>query len=79
MSHLLFLLLSRKFEEIYPPEVHEIVSFTDNSYTKTEVLRMEKIMLATLDYNISTPTVQTFACMLMDWQEMTSCAKNLAW
>uniref|UniRef100_A0A914E646 Cyclin N-terminal domain-containing protein n=1 Tax=Acrobeloides nanus TaxID=290746 RepID=A0A914E646_9BILA len=68
-----------KFEEIYPPEVHEIVSFTDNSYTKTEVLRMEKIMLATLDYNISTPTVQTFALMLMDWQEMTSSAKNLAW
>lgn len=50
------LYLSAKYEEIYPPEMKDFVGLTDRAYTQTQVVKMEKEILTTLDYNITLPT-----------------------
>ena len=39
------LFISSKYEEIYPPDVKEFVSITDDSYSKGQVLNMEMLIL----------------------------------
>lgn len=39
------LFVSAKYEEIYPPDISEFVYITDDSYTKHQVLNMEKMLL----------------------------------
>lgn len=51
---------SRKFEEIYPPEVAEFVYITDDTYTKKQVLRMEHLILKVLSFDLAAPTVVQF-------------------
>lgn len=50
----------RKFEEIYPPEVAEFVYITDDTYTAKQVLRMESLVLKTLQFDLSVPTCKDF-------------------
>ena len=45
-----------KYEEIYPPELKEFVYITDGAYVKSDVLKMEKKMLESLNYDITFPT-----------------------
>ncbi|RWS21569.1 cyclin-A2-like protein [Leptotrombidium deliense] len=54
------LFISAKYEEIYPPDVHEFVSITDDTYTKTQVLNMEKLILKVLQFDVSAPTAHYF-------------------
>lgn len=46
------LLISTKYEEIYPPTVKDLVYITDNAYTKDEILQMESNILVALDFTI---------------------------
>lgn len=46
------MLITTKYEEIYPPTVKDFVYITDNAYTKDEVLEMECDILQTLDFDI---------------------------
>lgn len=55
------LLIASKFEEIYAPEVNELVEMTDNAYTRDEVLQVECIMLNTLQFELTVPTPFFFA------------------
>ena len=41
------LLLTSKYEEIYPPEVSDVVYATDRAYKKEKILEMESRMLNT--------------------------------
>jgi len=50
------MLLASKYEEIYAPEVRDFVHISDNAYSRDEILKMERLMLSTLDFNLSTPT-----------------------
>ena len=50
------MLIASKYEEIYAPEVRDFVYITDKAYTKEEILKMEFLLLTTLDYNICTPS-----------------------
>lgn len=52
--------IAAKYEEIYPPEVHEFVYITDDTYKKKQVLRMEHLILKVLGFNLTSPTVNTF-------------------
>lgn len=47
------MLLSSKYEEIYAPEVRDFVYITDKAYTKEEILKMEHLILAKLQFNIT--------------------------
>ena len=51
------MLIACKYEEIYAPDVRDFVYITDKAYTKEEILSMENDMLATLEYNITVPSV----------------------
>ncbi|CDW79874.1 UNKNOWN [Stylonychia lemnae] len=46
------LLISTKYEEIYPPTVKDLVYITDNAYSKEEILIMESNILIALDFSI---------------------------
>ncbi|XP_075170516.1 G2/mitotic-specific cyclin-A-like [Haematobia irritans] len=52
--------IASKYEEIYPPDVDAFVSITDNTYSRTEVLRMEIIILKILSFDLCTPTSYVF-------------------
>ena len=46
------MLISTKYEEIYPPTVKDFVYIIDNAYSKEEVLTMESEIVVTLDFDI---------------------------
>jgi hypothetical protein len=46
--------IASKYEEILAPSIDEFVFMTDNGYTKAEILKGERIVLATLDFKVST-------------------------
>lgn len=54
--------LAAKYEEIYPPELRELVYITDKAYNKAEVVEMESDIVNTLEYNLTVPTIHTFLC-----------------
>jgi hypothetical protein len=45
--------IAAKYEEILAPSVDEFVYMTENGYTRDEILKGERIILQTLDFNIS--------------------------
>jgi cyclin B len=50
------MLLASKYEEIYSPELRDFIHIADKAYTQEEILRMERLMLTTLDFNLSACT-----------------------
>jgi G2/mitotic-specific cyclin-B, other len=54
------LLISTKYEEIYPPELKDLLSVSENKFTKTEVLKMESKILSTLEFNFMYPSSLRF-------------------
>jgi cyclin B len=54
------MLIACKYEEIYAPEVKDFVYVTDKAYTREEVLDMEGKILASLQFNITTPSSYRF-------------------
>ena len=54
------LLISTKYEEIYPPDLRDLLAVSENKFTKSQVLAMEKEILAALDYNITAPSAYRF-------------------
>jgi len=54
------MLLASKFEEIYAPEVRDFIYISDKAYPREEILKTERLILATLDFNLSSPTALHF-------------------
>lgn len=52
---------SRRYEEIYPPTVDQLVYISDSTYSREEVLKTETLMLTTLKFNVSQPTPWEFS------------------
>lgn len=52
--------IASKFEEIFPPGIEEFIYITDDSYTTKQVLRMERLILKVLCFDLSSPTSYTF-------------------
>ena len=52
--------LASKFEEIVPPEIAEFAYITDDTYTKTQIVQMELLILKELDFNLAAPTAHNF-------------------
>eukprot|EP01006_Ploeotia_vitrea_P066379 TRINITY_DN94859_c0_g1_i1.p1 TRINITY_DN94859_c0_g1~~TRINITY_DN94859_c0_g1_i1.p1 ORF type:complete len:337 (+),score=29.37 TRINITY_DN94859_c0_g1_i1:107-1012(+) len=70
------MLLASKYEEIYPPEVRDFIYISANTYTRDEILRMERTVLAALDFNLTVPTIYPFLIrdlQVMDADKVTSC------
>ena len=54
------LLISTKYEEIYPPELKDLLTVSENKFTRREVLEMELDMLMTLQFDVTTPSAYRF-------------------
>jgi len=54
------LLISTKYEEIYPPELKDLLSVSEHKFTKAEVLKMESKILSTLEFDFSVPSSYRF-------------------
>jgi hypothetical protein len=52
--------IGAKYEEIYPPEIKDFIYISANTYTKDEIMRMERLMLTSLGFNITVPTAYPF-------------------
>ena len=59
------LLLASKYEEIYPPELSDLVYITDKAYNKKEILEMENDIVCTLQWDMTVPTVHSFLCRFL--------------
>ncbi|KAI4493666.1 hypothetical protein M0804_001842 [Polistes exclamans] len=47
--------IASKYEEMYSPDVTDFVYITDNAYTKSEILKMELVIIKTLDFSFGRP------------------------
>ncbi|KAK1322349.1 Cyclin-B2-2 [Acorus calamus] len=54
------MLLACKYEEVSVPVVDDLILISDRAYTRQEVLGMEKLMVNTLQFNMSLPTPYVF-------------------
>lgn len=54
------MLIASKYEEMCAPRVEEFCFITDNTYTKEEVLKMEREVLNLMHFQLSVPTIKTF-------------------
>ncbi|CAK7329092.1 unnamed protein product [Dovyalis caffra] len=54
------MLIACKYEEVSVPVVDDFVLISDKAYTRKEVLDMEKLMVNTLQFNMSLPTPYMF-------------------
>ena len=70
------LLLAAKYEEIYPPELRDLVYITDKAYTKEEILAMEERMLKALDYKV---TIASTHCFLVRYLKAAHADRRMVW
>jgi hypothetical protein len=54
------ILVATKYEEIYPPEMAELLSVSENKFRKAEVLAMEHKILLALDFDFTIPSAYRF-------------------
>jgi len=54
------LLIASKYEEIYFPEMRDLVYVCDRAYTKEHIIAMEQEILETLEYKITVPSAHAF-------------------
>lgn len=45
-----------KYEETYSPEVADFVYITDSTYSKEQILSLEKVMIRKLDFSLGRPS-----------------------
>ena len=64
--------LASKFEEIVPPELSEFVYITDDTYTQSQIVRMERMILKVLDFNLAAPTAHNFLLRYLKASEAES-------
>lgn len=54
------LLIATKYEEIYPPDLKDLLNISENKFTKEEVLQLEFKILTTLEFNFFAPSSYRF-------------------
>ena len=54
------LLISTKYEEIYPPDLRDLLAVSENKFTRDQVIQMEKDILLTLDFKVTSPSSYRF-------------------
>lgn len=47
--------IASKYEEMYSPDISDFVYITDQAYTKSDILRMEMLIVKVLDYSFGRP------------------------
>ncbi|RHN55534.1 putative cyclin [Medicago truncatula] len=50
------MLMTSKYEEIWPPEVNDFVCLSDRAYSHEQILIMEKTIMGMLEWTLTVPT-----------------------
>jgi cyclin B len=70
------LLLASKYEEIYPPELKDLVYITDKAYTEQQILQMEEKMVKALKYKM---TIASIHCFMMRYLKAGHADRRMVW
>ena len=54
------ILIATKYEEIYAPDLKDLLQISENKFSKEEVLKMEFDILTTLDFDFHAPSAYRF-------------------
>ncbi|KAL4228187.1 G2/mitotic-specific cyclin-B1 [Mactra antiquata] len=54
------LLVASKQNDVFPPEMHELLEKCDNTFAKDQMTKLEMIILIITEFNLLGPTVQQF-------------------
>lgn len=57
---LVAMLLACKYEEVSVPVIDDLIFISDKAYSRSQILETEKLMLNTLEFNMSLPTPYVF-------------------
>jgi hypothetical protein len=63
------LFLATKYEEIYPPDVHDLVAMAAHTYTKEDILHTERQIFMKLAFRVTIPSSFAFAQAVMAEQD----------
>ncbi|XP_063696227.1 G2/mitotic-specific cyclin-A [Culicoides brevitarsis] len=69
--------IAAKYEEIYPPDVGEFVYITDDTYSRSQVLKMEQLILKVLSFDLTVPTALVFTQLYCIMNEIPDKVKFL--
>lgn len=69
--------IAAKYEEIYPPDVGEFVYITDDTYSRSQVLKMEQLILKVLSFDLTVPTSLVFTTLYCIMNEIPDKVKFL--
>lgn len=72
------MLIAAKYEEMYPPEIRDFIYISANTYTKDDILKMERLMLSALDFSITSPSLYFFLRRTLQVAETDEAQKYLA-
>lgn len=70
--------VAAKYEEMWAPTVQECVSITANTYSRDEVLRMERTVLAALKFKLTVPTCYSLMARLLDVMDADQTMRHCA-
>ncbi|KAL6539752.1 G2/mitotic-specific cyclin-2 [Orobanche hederae] len=73
------MLIASKYEEIWAPEVNELVCISDRTYTNEQVLIMEKRILGELEWNLTVPTAYVFLVRFIKASMTDSDVENMVY
>ncbi|CCW68418.1 unnamed protein product [Phytomonas sp. Hart1] len=59
------MLLAAKYEEIWPPELKECVHISANTFTREEIIKMERNICAALSFRLTVPTPYPFVSRVL--------------
>lgn len=72
------MLLAAKYEEIYPPEIRDFIYISANTYSKDEILKMERLMWASLEFSLTSPSIYPFLKRGLQVAEADALSQHLA-
>nr|CAH8845918.1 unnamed protein product [Trichobilharzia regenti] len=72
------LFIAAKFEEMYPPEITDFSSITNNAFTKNDIRNAEQMILQSIDFYLSIPTPLAFLRRLSKSLDADKTVHNLA-
>ena len=70
------MLLASKYEMVYPPELRDFIYIAACTYTKEDIVRMERQLFVALEFNVTIPTTNALANCILGQQDPTPTAKQ---
>ena len=73
------LFIASKYEEVYSvPNTATLTYCTDHSFTKSDIILMEKLIVDELDWRLSVPTAYSFLMIFLSLVDASEFIKNAA-